>query len=92
MTRGGCIVCGRRLYFSERVAWPQSYCFPCACVLGIIRLADRTRYRNLASDAAKLEPWWRWTVYVRHALQWSELVQRQLGRDAPWKVATERPP
>ncbi len=89
MTRTGCEACGRNLYFSERVAWPSTFCFPCACTRGIVRLADRTRYRNLASDASKLEPWWRWTVYVRHALQWTVMDARHRSTQ---EVLADRPP
>lgn len=67
-----CEDCGAALYFSARVAYPQQWCFPCASRRGLTRLADRTLVRNLALLAALVEPWWRWTVYLGHAAQWTD--------------------
>lgn len=36
-----CKRCGSRLYYHERVAWPQELCRPCSLELGIDRLCDR---------------------------------------------------
>lgn len=74
----GCSVCGRALYFSERVAFPSVLCFPCASARGLIRIADRQRYANLAKYSQRLEPWWRWTVPLEHALRWDERVRAKL--------------
>lgn len=68
----GCASCGRRLWFSERVAWPSEFCFGCAQARGIVRVADAQRLRNLNTRAATLPRWWQWTVFVEHAIAWSQ--------------------
>ena len=68
----GCTACGRRLWFSERVAHPSQFCFGCSQARGIRRLADAQRFANLHREAAPLPPWWRWTVFVSHAVHWSQ--------------------
>lgn len=64
----GCVRCGERLYFSERVAWPSEFCRRCALYAGITRLADHGWIRNVATEASRREPWWRWTVWLFWAL------------------------
>jgi hypothetical protein len=68
----GCVSCGRRLWFSERVAFPSEFCFGCAQARCLIRVADHTRLRNLHTRAAKLPRWWQWTVFVEHAVAWGQ--------------------
>lgn len=88
----GCVACGRALYFSERVAWPQEYCFPCAVSRGIVRLCDEDVLKKLRTYADALEPWWRWTLYLQHAMRWDDSVlDRSLKyryTDDAWKGAT----
>lgn len=73
--------CGERLYYRDREVFRQTFCLRCAQVRGLTRTSDAPRMAHLASRAAELEPWWRWTVYVEHALQWDRLrhVGRSLG-------------
>lgn len=66
-----CTNCNRRLYYHERVDRPQELCFPCAATLGVERLCDRYMTGSLRSRAARVEPWWRWTVYLEHAVRWA---------------------
>lgn len=66
----GCAACGRALYYSERVAWPQAFCRPCAGQRGLFRLADKDVYRTLNTRAAQIAPWWRWSVFMEHAMLW----------------------
>lgn len=67
----GCTGCGRRLYYNERVAHAQEFCFPCATVRGIDRICDRARWHHLRQCASLVEPWWAWTVYLDQALLWA---------------------
>jgi hypothetical protein len=68
----GCTGCGRALYFSERVHLPQEFCRPCASARGIDRLCDRAFKRHMEKRASLLKPWWRWAVWLEHALRWTE--------------------
>lgn len=67
----GCIVCGRRLYFQERVGGP-TLCRPCAAASGVVRLCDRSWAHHMRARAGLLELWWAWTVWLEHALRWTE--------------------
>jgi hypothetical protein len=63
----GCERCGRRLFFSARKAGNR-WCQRCAAELGIEMIGDRARL-NVIARAARLEPWWRWTVWLGRAIQ-----------------------
>lgn len=65
-----CAGCGRGLWFSERVAHPQQFCRPCSAARGIERLCDLAWAKRIRARADRLQPWWQWTVYLEHALQW----------------------
>jgi hypothetical protein len=66
-----CTACDRRLYFHERAGGP-TLCRPCAAAAGVIRLCDRAWLGHMRSRAALVEPWWSWTVWLEHALRWTE--------------------
>lgn len=51
----GCTGCGRRLYYNERVAHAQAFCFPCATARGIERICDRARWHHLRQCASLVE-------------------------------------
>lgn len=73
--------CGERLYYRDREAFGQEFCLRCAQIRGLTRTSDALRMRNLAAVAAALEPWWRWTVYLDHAIGWDQVKadRRSLG-------------
>ena len=58
------------MYFHERVSHAQQLCRPCAAGRGVSRIADRSIDASLARRSSRLPAWWRWTVYLDHALQW----------------------
>lgn len=66
----GCESCGARFLFYERVAFPQRWCRRCALERGVTRIADRLAISNVTRQAAKLEPWWRWTVWLYWGIAW----------------------
>lgn len=68
MTRCGC---GRRLWFHERVAHPQTMCRLCALRRGIVRICDRDVFARIAAEAARRERFWAWTVYLHWAMTWT---------------------
>jgi hypothetical protein len=47
-------------------------CRVCAARAGVERICDRDFSRRIAERAARVEPWWRWTIYLEHALSWAE--------------------
>lgn len=74
-----CAGCGRGLLFSERVAHPQQFCRPCSAARGIERLCDLAWAKRIRARADRLQPWWQWTVYLEHALQWPMNIDRHGG-------------
>ena len=62
-----CERCGRHLLFSQRLHGHR-WCQRCAAELGVWQLGDPAHV-NIQARATRLEPWWRWTVWLGRALQ-----------------------
>ncbi len=70
MARTQCQSCNRALYFFERVPTLQDYCRMCASIRGLDRICDVGFRQRMVERCERIQPWWRWTVWLEHALLW----------------------
>jgi hypothetical protein len=60
-----CERCAAPLYYSQR-AHGHRWCARCASILGVEQLGGLAS--NLRRRALDLASWWRWTLYLGHAV------------------------
>jgi hypothetical protein len=57
------------MFFHERVAHPQAFCFLCATARGLTRMCDVGFWAGMRDAASTRARWWRWTLHLTVAMQ-----------------------